>query len=111
MFGLRFGATINSAGSIATPAKRPEEVVDVTRRYTVEYDSVVVKRRRSIREPVFAKVLHHLSESNLSQLGLKPDEVLDIRKRQALELEDLLGKNGDTRAIETKDRQSGTFMR
>lgn len=28
----------------------------MTRRYTVEYDSVVVKRRRSIREHVFAKV-------------------------------------------------------
>ncbi|KAG0282512.1 peptide-N4-(N-acetyl-beta- glucosaminyl)asparagine amidase [Linnemannia gamsii] len=85
-------------------------VVDVTRRYTVEYDSVVVKRRRSIREHVFAKVLHNLSESNLSQLSLNPDEVLDIRKRQALELDDLFGKNGDSRAVETKDRQSGRFF-
>lgn len=28
----------------------------MTRRYTVDYDSVVVKRRRSIRELVFEKV-------------------------------------------------------
>ncbi|KAG0259091.1 peptide-N4-(N-acetyl-beta- glucosaminyl)asparagine amidase [Mortierella polycephala] len=33
-----------------------EEVVDVTRRYTVDYDTVVSKGRRSIREPVLAKV-------------------------------------------------------
>ncbi|KAK3832750.1 MAG: hypothetical protein JOS17DRAFT_742707 [Linnemannia elongata] len=85
-----------------------EEVVDVTRRYTVDYDSVVVKRRRSIREPVFAKVLYRLSESNLSQLNLKPEEVLVIRQRQELERDDLYRKNGDSRAIETKDRQSGS---
>ncbi|KAF8940626.1 hypothetical protein BGZ47_007683 [Haplosporangium gracile] len=85
-----------------------EEVVDVTRRYTIDYDSVVVKRRRSIREPVFAKVLHCLSESNLSQLDLKPEETLAIRQRQELERDDLYSKNGDTRAIESKDRQSGS---
>jgi len=33
-----------------------EEVIDVTRRYTVDYDTVVTKRRRSIREAVLAKV-------------------------------------------------------
>ncbi|OAQ28419.1 cysteine proteinase [Linnemannia elongata AG-77] len=85
-----------------------EEVVDVTRRYTVDYDTVVVKRRRSIRELVFEKFLHRLSESNLSLLDLKPEEVLAIRQRQALERDDLYGKNGDCRAIETKDRQSGS---
>lgn len=36
-----------------------EEVVDVTRRYTVDYDTVVTKRRRSIREAVLAKVKTH----------------------------------------------------
>ncbi|KAK3843234.1 MAG: hypothetical protein J3R72DRAFT_441118 [Linnemannia gamsii] len=85
-----------------------EEVVDVTRRYTVDFDAVVAKRRRSIREPVFAKFLHRLSESNFSRLDLKPEEVLTIRQRQAKERDDLVGKGGDNRAIETKDRQSGS---
>ncbi|KAF9128340.1 peptide-N4-(N-acetyl-beta- glucosaminyl)asparagine amidase [Mortierella sp. 14UC] len=85
------------------------EVVDVTRRYTLDYDAVVVKRRRSIREPVFAKFLYRLSESNLSRLDLKSEEILAVRQRQAKEKDDLAGKNGENRAIETNDRQSGTY--
>ncbi|KAI8360124.1 hypothetical protein B0O80DRAFT_525570 [Mortierella sp. GBAus27b] len=84
-----------------------EEVVDVTRRYTIEYDSVVVKRRRSIREPVFAKFLYRLSESNLARLNLDSKEIQAIRQRQDLELEELSGKNGDTRVVQTMDRESG----
>ncbi|KAF9935050.1 peptide-N4-(N-acetyl-beta- glucosaminyl)asparagine amidase [Linnemannia zychae] len=68
----------------------------------------VAKRRRSIREPVFAKFLHRLSEDNLSKLDLRPEEILAIRQRQNMEKDDLSGKNGDSRVIETKDRQSGS---
>ncbi|KAG0231545.1 peptide-N4-(N-acetyl-beta- glucosaminyl)asparagine amidase [Mortierella sp. GBA43] len=87
-----------------------EEVVDVTRRYTIEYDSVVVKRRRSIREPVFAKFLYRLSESNLARLNLDSKEIQAIRQRQDLELEELSGKNGDTRVVQTMDRESGKLV-
>ncbi|KAI7816908.1 hypothetical protein BC939DRAFT_507875 [Gamsiella multidivaricata] len=85
-----------------------EEVVDVTRRYTVEYDEVVVQRRRSIREPVLARFLHRLSESNLGRLGLDQTEIQAIKQRQVLEMDELLGKTGDNRSIETKDRESGS---
>ncbi|KAF9392300.1 hypothetical protein CPB97_002450 [Podila verticillata] len=85
-----------------------EEVVDVTRRYTVDYDTVVVKRRRSIREAVLAKFLHLLSEANLARSGLGPSDVQAVRERQALDRDDLLGKNGDNRAVETQDRESGS---
>ncbi|GJJ77746.1 peptide-N4-(N-acetyl-beta-glucosaminyl) asparagine amidase [Entomortierella parvispora] len=85
-----------------------EEVVDVTRRYTVDYSTVVAKRRRSIREPVLAKFLHRMSEANLARLQLTQQEVLSIRQRQALEADDLSGRNGDRRAIETRERESGS---
>ncbi|KAF9091444.1 peptide-N4-(N-acetyl-beta- glucosaminyl)asparagine amidase, partial [Mortierella sp. GBA35] len=54
----------------------------------------------------WANFLHRLSESNLAQQDLKPKEVLAIRQRQAMERDELLGKQGDARAIETQDRQS-----
>ncbi|KAG0311486.1 peptide-N4-(N-acetyl-beta- glucosaminyl)asparagine amidase [Dissophora globulifera] len=87
---------------------RSEEVVDVTRRYTIEYDTSVLKRRRSIRELVLAKFLHRMSESNLARLSLDPTELQAVRQRQGLEMDALLGRNGDTRAIETQDRESGS---
>ncbi|CAO3569723.1 unnamed protein product [Mortierella alpina] len=86
-----------------------EEVVDVTRRYTVDYDAAVLKRRRSVREPVLAKYLHSLSESNLARLSLDPSEVQEVRQRQRLEKDDLSATHADVRTVETQDRVSGTF--
>jgi len=48
-----------------------------------------------------------LSEANLALSGLGPSDVQALRERQALERDDLLGKNGDSRAVETQDRESG----
>ncbi|KAF9102093.1 hypothetical protein BGX27_011180 [Mortierella sp. AM989] len=85
-----------------------EDVVDVTKRYTTDYDATVLKRRRSIREPVLAKFLHGLSESNLARLKLDSADTQALRQRQALEADELSCKKGDTRAIPTQDRQSGS---
>ncbi|KAK3806400.1 MAG: hypothetical protein J3Q66DRAFT_359018 [Benniella sp.] len=85
-----------------------EEVVDVTRRYTIEYDTVVVKRRRSIREPVLAKFLHQLSKSNLARLNLDPNGIRATQQRQDLELDELHGRHGDSRLIQAQDRESGS---
>ncbi|KAF9149497.1 peptide-N4-(N-acetyl-beta- glucosaminyl)asparagine amidase [Linnemannia schmuckeri] len=68
---------------------------------------ILFKTRRG-RCGEWANVLHRLSESNLSQLNLKPEEILAIRQRQELERDDLYSKNGDTRVIENQDRQSGS---
>lgn len=43
-----------------------EEVVDVTKRYTVDYSTVVTRRRRSIREPVLAKVRKRCKEKKVT---------------------------------------------
>ncbi|KAF8953839.1 peptide-N4-(N-acetyl-beta- glucosaminyl)asparagine amidase [Entomortierella lignicola] len=98
-------------GEWANVIERAEEVVDVTRRYTVDYDTTVLKRRRSIREPVLAKFLHRLSESNLARLKLDTAEIQSIRQRQALEADELSGKKGDNRVISTQDRESGKLNR
>jgi len=43
----------------------------------------------------------------LARLGLAQKEVLAIRQRQALEADELSGRSGDRRAIETQERESG----
>lgn len=43
-------------------------------------------------------------------MNLDPNGVRAIRQRQDLELDELNGRNGDSRLIQTQDRESGMFV-